>query len=227
MKEHHDLVNAQLWPLADQINALSDLFNNVTLQEPSCLTSLDQWRKDAHTTVDQFYERKHRQFEQFVQERRNKQRKELEQMRVDVTELIREQEATQEQVDSIIKCVGALERDVNDLQHIPFNSTPLMIDDNLVAIRHETASNDDLSLPSPYQIMQSTTDSCFSKATSENHQLLHQKRNLRSSGKQNDSTTDTFAATFSFLQLLIGILSNQKSNIDLILNSGTRALKSF
>ncbi|CAF4750729.1 unnamed protein product, partial [Rotaria sp. Silwood2] len=63
LKEHYDLINSQLPSLADQINALSDQFNNSVLLESSGLTRLQQWREDAHRTVDQFYETKYRQFE--------------------------------------------------------------------------------------------------------------------------------------------------------------------
>jgi hypothetical protein len=88
LKEHDNLINDQLPILTDQINALSDQLNNSVLLESSCLTGLNQWREDAHRAVDQCYERKHRQFEELIQGRRDKQKKELDQMRVNFTELI-------------------------------------------------------------------------------------------------------------------------------------------
>ncbi|CAF3889040.1 unnamed protein product [Rotaria sp. Silwood1] len=182
LKEHYDLVNAQLPPLAHQINALSNQFNNGVLLESSELTELKQWREDAHKTVDQFYERKYRQFEQVIQERKDKQKKELDRMRSNVNELIQEQEATQDQIDIMTESIRSLERDVNNLEHVHFNINPLVIDDNLISVAQETASRDLLLVPSMHQTMQSTPDRVMSN---DKHQVEHQKRNSCFPGKEN------------------------------------------
>ncbi|CAF5069113.1 unnamed protein product, partial [Rotaria sp. Silwood1] len=174
--------NAQLPPLADQINALSNQFNNGVLLESSELTALKQWREDAHKTVDQFYERKYRQFEQVIQERKAKQKKELDRMRSNVNELIQEQEATQDQIDLMAESIRSLERDVNNLEHVHFNINPLVIDDNLISVPQETASRDLLLVPSMHQTMQSTPDRVMSN---DKHRVEHQKRNSCFPGKQN------------------------------------------
>ncbi|CAF3013514.1 unnamed protein product [Rotaria sp. Silwood2] len=182
LKQHDDLIDAQLPLLADQINALSDQFNNSTLLESSGLTELKRWRDDAHKTVDQFYERKCGQFGQFVQEKQDKQRKELDRMRSNLNELIREQEATQIQIDSITESIRSLEKDVNNLQHVHFNINPLVIDDNLISIPQETTARDLLPVSSSHQTMQSTSDKV---ASNDKHLLAHQKRSTCFPDKSN------------------------------------------
>ncbi|CAF4054579.1 unnamed protein product [Rotaria sordida] len=182
LKQHDDLIDAQLPYLADQINALSDQFNNSTLLESSGLTELNRWREDAHKTVDQFYERKCQQFRQVVQERQNKQRKELDRMRSNMNELVREQEATQVQINSMTESIRSFEQDINNLQHVHFNINPLVIDDNLISIPQETTSRDLLHEPPQHQTMQSTSNIV---SNNDRHLPANQKRNPSFPGKEN------------------------------------------
>ncbi|CAF3644828.1 unnamed protein product [Rotaria sp. Silwood1] len=182
LKEHDDLMNAQLPSLADHINELSDQFNNGALLEPTGLTGLKQWREEAHKTVDQFYERKSRQFEQFIQERKDKQRKNLNQMRINMNELIQEQETTQEQINSMKESIQFLEQDIHNLQQVQFNISPLVINDNLIYIPQEIMSQDRLFIASSRHTKQSTSDKI---SNNDNHISTQQKRNLGFGGKQN------------------------------------------
>ncbi|CAF1207679.1 unnamed protein product [Rotaria sordida] len=181
LKQHDDLIDAQLPHLADKINVLSDQFNNSTLLESSGLTELNRWREDAHKTVDQFYERKCQQFRQVVQERQNKQRKELDRMRSNMNELIREQEATQVQINSMTESIRSFEQDINNLQHIHFKINPLVIDDNLISIPQETTSRDLLHEPPRHQTMQSTSNIV---SNNDRHLPANQKRNPSFPGKE-------------------------------------------
>ncbi|CAF2802593.1 unnamed protein product [Rotaria sp. Silwood2] len=196
LKEHDDLISAQLPPLADQINTLSNQFNKGVLIESSSLTELKQWREYAHRTVDQFYETKYRQFEQFIQERKDKQRKELDRIRSNVNKVIQEQEATQEQINSMTESIRSFEQDVNNLQHVHFHISPLIIDENLIFIPPKTLSRALLSVPSAHQTMQSTSDTVMSN---DNHVLAHQKRSPCARGKQN-TNFQTSCLFFFWLQ---------------------------
>ncbi|CAM4870167.1 unnamed protein product [Rotaria socialis] len=169
LKEHDDLIDAKLPPLVDQINTLSDQLNKGTSLESSCITALNQWRDNAHRTVDQFYERKRQQFEELIQEKRNRQKQEVIHIGSNVSELIRGQEATKEQIDSITDYVRILEQDINKFEQNQFVLTPLVIDDSLISIRQDAAS---------HGLLSSTTNSADSILSSGNHPSARQKRNI-------------------------------------------------
>ncbi|CAF4132386.1 unnamed protein product [Rotaria magnacalcarata] len=168
-RKHDDLIDAKLPPLVDQINSLSDQLNKGTSLESFCVTALNQWRDNAHRTVDQFYERKRQQFEELIQEKRNRQKQEVIHVGSNVSELIRGHEATKEQIDSITDYVRILEQDINKFEQNQFIFTPLVIDDSLILIRQDAAS---------HWLLSSTANSGDSILSSDNHPSTRQKRNI-------------------------------------------------
>ncbi len=129
LKDHSDKQNdSQLTSLTAEINILSDHFHHTSLVEPYFLKTLDQWRTDSHRTIDRFYETQRRHFEQFIQENRDKQRKEIDHLRLKILDLIREQNATQDDIQLIKDSIQLIEKDFNDLQHLQCNIRPLVID---------------------------------------------------------------------------------------------------
>ncbi|CAF1503392.1 unnamed protein product [Adineta steineri] len=142
LNEHNKQVNAELPLLTDEINSLSHQLKNSIVIEQSCLTDLNQWRENAHHSIDEFYKRKREQFEELMQRRRNNQKKEFNEMKIKFKEIIKNQEGTQEEIDSIKKSIKFIEKDINELRHIHLNINQLLINDNLISIQNETTNND-------------------------------------------------------------------------------------
>jgi septal ring factor EnvC (AmiA/AmiB activator) len=138
LKDHVDKPNdIQLTSLTAEINILSDRFHYTPLVESCFLTTLDKWRTDAHRTIDRFYETQRRHFEQIIQQNRDKQRKEIDRLRLKLNDLIREQNATQEDIYLIKNTIQIIEKDLNDLQHLQCNIRPLVIDENIATIQSD------------------------------------------------------------------------------------------
>ncbi len=92
LKDHSDKqMDSQLTSLTAEINVLSDRLHHISLAEPYFLTTLDKWRSDAYRTIDRFYETQRRNFEQFIEENRDKQRREIDHLRLKMINLIRDQ----------------------------------------------------------------------------------------------------------------------------------------
>ncbi|UJR12740.1 hypothetical protein I4U23_016914 [Adineta vaga] len=134
LNEHENLINSQIPLLTDQINSLSDQFNNNIEFEVSCFNDLNQWRENAHQTVEQFYQRKYEQYQEFIQMKRGKQKKEFNEMKINFNKLIQEQEATKEEIDSMKESIQFIEKDISELQHFHSIINPLIIDENLITI---------------------------------------------------------------------------------------------
>ncbi|CAF3889198.1 unnamed protein product, partial [Rotaria sp. Silwood1] len=126
LKDHTDKQNdLQLNSLITKINVLSDRFHHISLVQPYFITNLDKWRADAYRTIDRFYETQRRHFEQFTQENQDKQRNELERLRLKINDLIREQNTTQEDIYLIKDTIKLIEKDLNELSNIQCNICPL------------------------------------------------------------------------------------------------------
>ncbi|CAF1544888.1 unnamed protein product [Adineta steineri] len=186
LNEHDKIINAQLPLLTDQINSLYNQLNNEVVIQPSNLTDLNQWRENAHHTIEQFYERKRQQFDELIQGRRNNQKKELNEMKMKFNELIEKQEGTKEEIDFMKKSIEFIEKDVNDLHHIHININPLVINDNLISIPNETTNND-------------------------NHLTTHQKRSVTSPDES--STKSMKLSRWKIEQQTSGITDSMRINV--------------
>ena len=112
LNEHDTLINAQIPLLMDQLNSLSDQFNRDDGSEFVFLKDIEQWRENAHRTVDQFYERKLQQRQQVIQIKRSKQKKEFDRMKLNFNELVQQQEATKQQIDSMKQSIEFFEHEL-------------------------------------------------------------------------------------------------------------------
>ncbi|CAF2133656.1 unnamed protein product [Rotaria magnacalcarata] len=129
LKEHKDQLNAQLVPLANQINTFLDGLEHCTPASSSSFKELEQWRIEAHKTVDQFHER---MCYELFEERKNKPMEKLTTIRNTLDALIRKQGATRENIDSLVNDMQLIEQEINGLKNIQVNLRPLVIDANLV-----------------------------------------------------------------------------------------------
>ncbi|CAF4559257.1 unnamed protein product [Rotaria socialis] len=157
-KEHVDLINSRMNPLADEINTLDNQLSLLNADEviDKCRQKLDKWRHECHATVDRFYEEKCQELQQRCVEKVGEKRKKLHQLKLKINELIREQEATHDDICSLKATINDIKRDVDQFEEngIVVDVDPLIINQNLVYIEQWTSNELDIStLSSPYRMV--------------------------------------------------------------------------
>ncbi|CAF1140787.1 unnamed protein product [Rotaria sp. Silwood1] len=139
-----------------------------------CRQKLDKWRHDCHTIIDRFYEEKCQELQQRCIEQIGQKRKKIHQLKLKTNELIQEQEATHDDIFSLIATINDIKRDVNQFEEngILVDVHPLIINQNLIYIEESPSNELDISnLSSPYRSID-----CFNNEwpvlTSNNQFLL-------------------------------------------------------
>ncbi|CAF4791336.1 unnamed protein product [Rotaria magnacalcarata] len=163
-------------PLADEINTLDNQLSllNVDQVIDKCRQKLDKWRHECHATVDRFYEEKCQELQQRCVEKVGKKQKKIHQLKLKTNELMREQEATHDDICSLKATINDIKRDINQFEEngIVVDADPLIINQNFVYIEQWTSNELDLStLSSPYRTIACSQDS-WAATTSNNHFLL-------------------------------------------------------
>ncbi|CAF4982715.1 unnamed protein product, partial [Rotaria magnacalcarata] len=118
LKVHIDLINSQMNPLADEINTLDNQLSLLNVDEviDKCRQKLDKWRHECHATVDRFYEEKCQELQQRCIEKVGEKRKKIHQLKLKTNELIREQDATNDDICSLKATINDIKRDVNQFE---------------------------------------------------------------------------------------------------------------
>jgi hypothetical protein len=178
LNEHSDLINAQLVPLSDEINSLFETFNNISLDQSTFLPELIAWRQETHRMIDRFCERKQLEFEELFEKERNKQKKELDRLRNEINELIREQEATQENINSINDSIRILQQTIKQFQFPQFHISPFIIDQQLVNFQKNISTSKQLlPRPDPSRTVK-LNNPYWSIAANDNYILVAQRGKL-------------------------------------------------
>ncbi|CAF1201780.1 unnamed protein product [Adineta steineri] len=179
-KEYDDRINSQVTPLGDQLNEIADKFSKIIVTDiiVHCREVLDKWRDDSHTAIDQFYQEKCKELEERCIQRVNDQQKQIDDTKVKINDLIREKEATYEDIPLLTTIVNDIERDVNQFKEegIIIDTDPLIIDEDLIYI--EEWSLDEVDLPNisfPYEEIDC---SIYALASNNRFLLLIQNSNL-------------------------------------------------
>ncbi|CAF4277469.1 unnamed protein product, partial [Rotaria magnacalcarata] len=105
---HNDTYLSQLYELTNQINKLSEYFRGQHRLQ------LDQWRQESHQAIDSYYEKKCQELDKksIQNETVNQDRQVLEWIKLKITQLIREQNTTQQQIDSLKAATNAVQREI-------------------------------------------------------------------------------------------------------------------
>lgn len=179
LKDHADRLNEQLTPISDQFNQLAEELNKITLGETSFIKELDQWCFKAHQNIDHFYQKKRAEFEQFLKEEKQKQEKELQNIRDQFKQILEQQEATKENIQLLNNTLRSIEQQINSIQNSDFVLIPLIINDNLCIIKSkEEIDKNLLPLSLPYQTIIKKETTWFSIAANEKHILICQSSKL-------------------------------------------------
>jgi polyhydroxyalkanoate synthesis regulator phasin len=151
LNEHNALLISQLNPLTDEINALSDRLKSLNIQKPvsSCHRELERWRDDCHQMINRLFQQKSKELNQLIDKKIKKQQEELLRIHSQVAELIREQETTRQDIDSLTSTIHHLKEQMDKIENTCFdiNTRPLMIDDSFIDIKE--LNKLDLSILSP------------------------------------------------------------------------------
>jgi hypothetical protein len=176
LKEHDDSFNSQVNPIVDELNAVADQLSKINVDAviSNCRQKLDKWRDDCHIIIDRFYEEKCQELQQRCYEQVDKQRKEIDQMKSKTKELIREQEATHEDISSLKATINDIKRDVNQFEEkgIIVDVRPLTIDEDLVYIENWSLNELNMSTLSPPFRKFDCSDAGWLAMTSNNRFLL-------------------------------------------------------
>ncbi|CAF0942577.1 unnamed protein product [Rotaria sordida] len=143
---------------------------------------LNKWRADCHKTIDLFFKRKCQEFYQIIAEKVNKQKKEMIRLQLNVNELIRQQKASLEKIDSLKLDVDHLGQEIILIEYnkcFQINTHPLVIDNNSLNIIESKLPLFNLTtLSSPYAGIYHTYGSWKPLASNNKFLLKHQMPNL-------------------------------------------------
>ncbi|CAF3332823.1 unnamed protein product [Rotaria socialis] len=161
LKEHFDLINSQMNPLADEMSTLDNQLSLLNVDEV-----IDKF--------DRFYEEKCQELQQRCVEKVGEKRKNIHQLKLKINELIREQEATHDDICSLKATINGIKRDVNQYEEngIVVDVNPLIINQNLVYIEQWTSNELDISPLSSLSRTIACSKDKWSAMTSNNHFLL-------------------------------------------------------
>lgn len=138
LKEHDDLNNPKLNPLINEFNTLDEQFKSSNTEKliGDCRQKLLQWRDDSYKIINQLYEQKLQELDQRCLKKLNEQRTQLNRIRSKMTELIRQQESNQENIDSITLTVRHIRDEIKAIEntHLQIDIRPLTIDNNSIYI---------------------------------------------------------------------------------------------
>ncbi|CAF4262450.1 unnamed protein product [Rotaria sp. Silwood2] len=183
LTEHNDILNSQLNPLIDEINALGDRLKTFDIQKKTenCRQILEQWRIDCHEKIDQIFEEKCQELNQLIEEKVEKQRQEVSRVQSKLAELIREQEATRQHIDMLTSNINHLQKEMNKIEEssIHINIHPLLIDTNCIHINETNYHEFDLSTLSPaYKTINRSHGTFRELASNDQYLLFHDAPNL-------------------------------------------------
>ncbi len=183
MIEHDLSLNSQLNPLSDEINALGERLKSLKLENSNgdSHQKLEKWRDDCHKTIDYFFEQKCQELDRCIAKKMEKQREEISRMRIKMSELIQEQEATHRDIDSLTSTVRDLEREMSKIEQtsLQVEMKALVIDDSLIQIEDSDTNRFDLSSLSPiYKTINYPRENWAPLACNNRYLLIHQEPNL-------------------------------------------------
>ncbi|CAF2045453.1 unnamed protein product [Rotaria magnacalcarata] len=151
-----------------------EFINNGILLTFKTISIDDKWHHECHATVDRFYEEKCQELQERCVEKVGEKRKKIHQLKLKTNELIREQEATHDDICSLKATINDIKREINQFEEngIVVDADPLIMNKNLVYIEQWTSNELDLStLSSPFRTVAYSKDS-WTATISNNHFLL-------------------------------------------------------
>jgi hypothetical protein len=181
LNEHNASLVFQLNPLIDEINALGDRLKSLNIEKAvsSCRRKLEQWRDDCHQRIDRLFQQKSKELDQLVDEKVKKQQQEILQIQAKIAELIREEETTRRDIDSLTSATHHLKEQMDKIENISFNidTHPLVIDESFIDFK-ELDELDVSSLSPVCKTIDQLEESSKAFVSNDRFLLIHQVPNL-------------------------------------------------
>ncbi len=177
LKTHNDTYLSQLYQLTNEINLLSEYYRGQYRQQ------LDQWRHESHQAIDFYYEKKCQELNNKVipNEKLNQNRQVIEWIKLKIAQLIREQNTTQQQIDSLKAATNAVQRDLKQIprENLQLNIPPLILDEDFIQL-DKTKVNFNLysTIKSLFLTKNLSTNNCIVMTNNSKYLLIGQQSNL-------------------------------------------------
>ncbi len=183
LNEHNALLVSQLNPFTDQVNALGDRLNTISLHGTArdCREKLEEWHLDCHQKIDYFFKKKCQELDRLVAVKTGGERKKIQHIKNKLVKLTRDQEATQQDIDILTSTIGGLQNEMNKMEqaHFRIDTRPLIIDDTSVQINEIYEHDFDPSaLSSVYKTVIPPKGSWQALASNDRYLLMHQQPHL-------------------------------------------------
>jgi len=183
LSEHNAALINQLNPLTDEFNALSDRLNTLNIQSitDESRRKLEHWRDRSHQQIDRLFEQKCEELDRIMNEKIQKQREEVTHLQSKIAEIIRNQETTRQQIDSLKATIHEIKEKMNELEKTSLRVTTqrVVIDGALISIDSMIEHELDLSsLPSPCKTIKRPGGGNVWICANDNYLLIHQEPNL-------------------------------------------------
>ncbi|CAF1017183.1 unnamed protein product [Rotaria magnacalcarata] len=183
LKEHRDLLISQLNPLINQITILENRVKAFTAEKMigNACETLQQWRIDCYKKIDKFIEEKSQQLTAYVNNKIDKQRDDIDQIRSKVTKLINKEKLNGQHLDSIKSKIIDLEKEITKTEQTTFHiqMQSFVTSDDLIRIKESNPYQFDLSSLSPAsKTIKTSKKNWAALATNEKYLLIHQESNL-------------------------------------------------
>jgi len=183
LSEHNAALINQLNPLTDEFNTLTDRLNTLNIENMTADSrrKLEQWRDRCHQQIDRLFEQKCEELNRIVNTKIQKQREEVTHLQSKIAEIIRNQETTRQQIDSLKATIHVIKEKMNELENTSFRviTQRLIIDGAMISIESTIGHELDLSnLPSSCKTISRPAGSKLSICASDKYLLIHQKPNL-------------------------------------------------
>ncbi|CAF1609618.1 unnamed protein product [Adineta ricciae] len=177
IKDHNEEYLCELYQLTNDINQLSESVRNQYRQQ------LDQWRHQSHQMIDFHYEKKSRELDSLdVQDAKsNEYRQMIKSIQAKVIESIREQNATQEQIQSFKETISKIQGELSQRPHGDFrlNLPLLIVDNNFIQVEKANVSFDlQSTVQSVLKTQAVSSDECIVMANNSRYLLVGNQGNL-------------------------------------------------
>ncbi|CAF1208701.1 unnamed protein product [Adineta steineri] len=177
LKDHNDIYLSQLYQITNEINNLSEHVRGQYRRQ------LDQWRHESHQTIDLYYEKKCQELDNktIQHEKLNQNRQVIEWIKSKIAQLIREQNTTQQQIDSLKAATNAVQRELQQTSEENFhlNIPPLILDENFIQLDKTRLTFDLYStVKSNFLTKDLSTENCIVMTNNSTYLLIGQQLHL-------------------------------------------------
>lgn len=165
-----------------KLNEIDEVFKNVLEKLiDNGREKLDKWRDESYKMIDLYYERKCLELNDSCNEKLNKTKENLEEIRLEICEIIKEEKRNENDIQLLTSNIQHIKQKLKTIEQkdIEINIQSLIINDNLITMENFLSDDFDLSfLSSPCHTIRSSNDKSWSMACNNKYVLIDQYPNL-------------------------------------------------